>query len=261
MSSTAQEDLIVSAARSREGASELVSDDDQQLQGIMNTIEQKLLASTKKYQQQVEQLVAKASEPKSASEIAEPISSFFGITYQWWNLLMLGPYQRVAPLGPFRPSKIIRNGEPAYMIAALWRNPLPLPGGPNPSAAQIMAPFTCRIRGEVINLTAVANGRDYTPVDLTFGGGFINLVRMPVPTAVPAPADGQPALLEANFTVDILGPGVGLPPFAGFSTWLFDPDYEPPFLFPYIPGVGPVFVPGTGPQLQHDTPARYLVYV
>jgi hypothetical protein len=266
MTSTAQEDLIMSAARSREAAvanasSATTTDLDQQIQAVVSMCEQKLVNATKKYQLQVEQLMSQANAPKTSSEATDPVSSFFGITYQWWNLLMLGPFQAVAPLGPFRPSKIIRAGEPAFMVAALWRNPLPLPGGPNPSAAQIMSPFTYRIRGEVINLSAVSNGLDYTPVTATFGAPFINLHVMSVPTATPAPTDGSPTLLEANFTVDILGPGVGLPPFAGYSTWLFDPDNEPGFVFPFIPGVGPVVIPGTGPQLQHDIPARYLVYV
>ncbi len=106
---------------------------EQQAKAIMASYEKKLVASTTKYQQQLAQLSAKA---EGSAEIADPITSHFGITYQWWNLLMLGPFQQVAPLGPFRPSKIIRLGEPAFMIAALWRNPLPLPGGPNPSAAR-----------------------------------------------------------------------------------------------------------------------------
>ena len=147
------------------------------------------------------------------------------------------------------------------MIAALWRNPLPLPGGPNPSASQIMSPFRYRIRGEVINLSTVQDGIDYSPVTNTFGGNFINLHVMNVPGPSSAPADGQPVLVEANFTVDILGVGLGLPPFAGYATWLLDPDNEPPFVFPFIPGLGPVIVPGSGPRLQHDIPARYMFYV
>lgn len=254
------EDLVIPTAHgatSTNGAA-TTEEIERQAKAIMASYEKKLVASTAKYQQQLAELTAKA---QGASEATDPVSSFFGITYQWWNLLMLGPFQAVAALGPFRPSKIIRAGEPAFMIAALWRNPLPLPGGPNPSAAQIMSPFNYRIRGEVMNLSTVTDGIDYTPVTGTFGGGFVNLHVLPVPVPSSAPAEGQPVLVEANFTVDILGVGVGLPPFAGYATWLLDPDNEPPFVFPFIPGVGPVIVPGSGPQLQQDTPARYLFYV
>jgi hypothetical protein len=255
------EELVIPTARgaaSTNGSAATTEEIEQQAQAIMASYEKKLVASTAKYQQQLAELTAKV---QGAGEATDPVTSHFGITYQWWNLLMLGPFQQVAPLGPFRPSKIIRAGEPAFMIAALWRNPLPLPGGPNPSAAQIMAPFRYRIRGEVVNLSTVQDGIDYAPVTNTFGGGFINLHVMNVPAPSSVPAEGQPVLVEANFTVDILGAGLGLPPFAGYATWLLDPDNEPPFVFPFIPGVGPVVVPGSGPRLQHDIPARYLFYV
>jgi hypothetical protein len=245
---------------------------DPPIQAVIDECKMKLEKATEKYQKQLVQLetIAKqAAEGKNGAAplAAEPISQFFGITYQWWNLLMLGPFQFVAPGGPFRPSKIIRHGDFAFMLAALWRNPVPMPGGANPSAAQIMAPFQYQIRGEVINLSTVTNGPDFLPVGGAFGGGFINIHFMPIPVLPPglAPVEGNPVLCEANFTVDILGVGPGLPPFAGFSTWLYDPDREPPFVIPqiFIPGIGviPVPMPGVAPGLQHDTPARYLVYV
>lgn len=217
------------------------------LKTIVSNYKAKLQSASKLYEKQLAEVTARR---QAATEAAEPDTSFFGITYPWWNLLMLGPFQAAAPGGPFQPSKIMIHGERAFMIAALWRNPVPLPGGPNPSAAQIMSPFNYRLRGEMINLSAVSDGPDFSVVNSTFGGGFINIHVMDVPN-VPPPADGRPTLYEANFTVDILGVGTGLPPFAGYSTWLLDPDNEPPFLL----------VPGQGPRLQHDIPARFLVYV
>jgi len=265
-----QEDLIVAATRGRQaragegGAATTAGEVDQQVQAIIDSYEKKLLAATTKYQQQLSELTTQPQAQAGAGEAADVTASFFGITYQFFNLLMLGPFQRAAPLGPFRPSKIIISGERAFMIAALWRNPLPLPGGPNPSAAQIMSPFQFRIRGEVMNLSTVTDGPDFAPVTGTFGGGFINTFQMNVP-ALPVPTEGNPTLYEANFTVDILGVGTGLPPFAGYSTWLFDPDNEPPFVLPniFIPGIGTrtIRVPSLGPLLQHDIPARFMVYV
>ena len=221
---------------------------------IANAWEVVLKEQTKVYTRQLRQL-----SKGPGTEAAEPIT-LHPQPYQWWNLLLAGPFQPIARLGPFLPHKIIRHGEPAFMIAALWRNPAPIPPGfGNPSAAQIMAPFNFRIHLETCDLTACANGPDFGPIDGVFGGGFINTFFIPI--NFPQPQDGRPTLYETNMVVDILGPGPGLPPFAGFATWVLDPDLEPPFFFPFIPGIGPIFIPGVGPRLQHDTPARYAVYV
>ncbi|GAB4408782.1 MAG: hypothetical protein Fur0044_02200 [Anaerolineae bacterium] len=238
---------VAQIARAANTAAVLYTSDEvqQQAQAIITAWEAKLQEQSKQY---VQRLMA-ASQGEQL-EAAGPIT-FHPAPYQWWNLLLAGPFQPVAPLGPFLPSKIIRAGEPAFMIATLWRNPAPLPGGPNPSAAQIMAPFNFSIWLETINLTHVVNGPDFPAGGLAgvFGPGNINSFFIPI--SFPAPVDGRPTLYEMNMVVDILGPGVGLPPFAGYSTWVFDPDFEPPFLG----------LPGVGPQFQHDIPARFAVYV
>jgi len=186
------------------------------------------------------------------ARIAEPGSEFFGIPYPWWDILVVGPIQAVAPGGPFRPSKILRVGEDAYVLVILWRNPVPLPGGPNPSAAQIMASYEWEVRGETINLSDVTNGPDLDPVSGTFGAGFVDAFLMTIESGtfpVP-PTEGRPLLFELNFVMDIKGVGPGLPPFAGYATWVLDLDAEPPFLG--LPGVP------AGPE--HDVPMRFLVY-
>lgn len=237
--------------------------DESELSRLAEAYKAKLKAWTESYQEewprqyrakveeQVEATLAQRGDGELVAAAAEPDSQFFGITYPWWNILVLGPFQAVAPLGPFRPSKIIRTGENAFMIVVLWRNPLPLPGGPNPSAAQIMASYEWEVHGETINLSEVTNGPDLAPVTGTFGAGFIDVFVMPIPPGTfPTPTQGRPLLFELNFVMDIKGVGPGLPPFAGYSTWVFDPDTEPPFLF----------VPEAPAGLQHDIPVRFLVY-
>jgi len=243
------------AAAAVEAADLYASDEvEKHARYIADAWEVVLKEQTKVYTRQLRQL-----SNGLGTEAAEPIT-LHPLPYQWWNLLLAGPFQSIAALGPFLPHKIIRHDEPAFMIAALWRNPAPIPPGfGNPSAAQIMAPYDFRIHLETCNLTACVNGPDFGPIDGVFGGGFINTFTVPINFA--QPQQGRPTLYEMNMVVDILGPGVGLPPFAGFATWVLDPDLEPPFFFPFIPGVGPVFIPGVGPRLQHDTPARFAVYI
>jgi len=238
--------------------------DDPQLRRFINSYTDKLTAWTSTYQEQwpqrnkarvAEQMEAARAPRQNGDGVVafagEPDSVFFGISYPWWNILVIGPLQAVAPGGPFLPNKIIRTGEDAFMVVVLWRNPLPLPGGPNPSAAQIMAPYQFVVRGETINLSSVTDGPDLTPVTGTFGGGFINAFVMPiVPGTFPVPPEGRPALYELNFVMDILGVGPGLPPFAGYATWVLDLDTEPGFLG----------IPTVPPELQHDIPVRFLVY-
>jgi hypothetical protein len=257
--------MSVAAAADQAAATYAADDLASQADAIRAAWAGVLATQTREYQRQLalltQQSMARTTSTNGhGTEAAEPVSAFFGIPYAWWNLLLAGPFQQVAPGGPFRPSKIVRIGEPGFMLAALWRNPAPLPGGPNPSAAQIMSPFRYTVRLETMNLSAVAHGPDFAAVqNQPFGGGFVNIHTLPLP-ALPQPQEGRPTLYEVNAVVDVLGVGPGLPPFAGFATWVLDPDAEPPFFFPNIPGVGPVVIPGVAPRLQHDTPARFLVY-
>lgn len=64
--------------------------------------------------------------------------------------------------------------------------------------------------------------------------------------ATPDPGP-DPALIEANVTVDIVDPGQ---PYAAFATNFFDIDDDPGFLF----------VPPVTPGIRHEQPNRYLVY-
>lgn len=267
MTTMAEKELVVpkgngkAMSKGSESAKVAGEDLEPQLKELVTSYAQKLKGSNEKYKAQVTDLQQRAAKREAEGLGAGPIS-FFGL-YPWWNLLVVGPFQAPTGGGPYRPSKIVRHGEPAFMVVALWRNPLPLPGG-GPSAAAIMSPFNYSVQGEMINLSNVAGGPDFAPVGGVFGGGNINLHVMPIPT-LPVPSDGKPDLYEVNFTMDILGPAPGLPPFAGYATWVFDPDNEPPFILPQLilpdGTVTPVIIPGAGPQLQHDVPARFLIYV
>ena len=64
--------------------------------------------------------------------------------------------------------------------------------------------------------------------------------------ATPDPGP-DPALIEANVTLDIVDPAQ---PYAAFATNFFDVDDDPGFLF----------VPPVGPGFRHEQPNRYLVY-
>ena len=186
---------------------------------------------------------------REGQEAAEPITVHGGTLYQWWNVLLAGPFQPIGALGAFLPHKIVLHGEPAFMLAAIVRNPNPIPGGPNPSAAQVMAPYEYRATLQTGNLTTWDPGPTFGPQGGVFGGGFVSFELFNL-TGFAAPPDGQPNLYEGNMVMDIVGPGQGLPPFAGYSTWVIDPDIELPFLF----------APGQAPRLQHDIPARFLLY-
>jgi hypothetical protein len=203
-----------------------------------------------------------------AVEIAEPTSSFFGISYQWFDLIAVGPFQRIQPLGPFAPARVIRAGELAVLLAAVWRNPFPLPGGANPSAAQIMTGQQYTVRGQTVNVNQVANGPDLGPVNAVFGAGNVDVFPLVIPS-LPAPQDGTPLLLDISLTIDVRSGVSGLPPFAGYASRWFQLDTEPPFVFPPrvvpVPGIGniplpQISVPGLAQGFINDTPVRVLIY-
>lgn len=212
---------------------------------------------------------AKSLARSEELEIALPISGTAAAPYVWWNLLLAGPFQPLAAGGPFLPHKIIRAGEPAFMLAVMWRNPNGIDDNPlNPSAATVMAPLQYTLWCQTVNLTQVANGPDLGPINAAFGAGifgFLNLHILPINfPPFPTPPEGTPNLYEMNLTVDITTPGQ---PYAGYSTWVLDPDNEPAFGQAFAvywdPSIGWVSVPslpGAANGLQHDIPARFLVH-
>jgi hypothetical protein len=193
-------------------------------------------------------------------EWAEPATS----AYAMWNVLLAGPFQMIQPNGPFEPHKIVCASEDAFMLVALWRNPDPVAPG-LPSAANMMSPLEHRIRLHTINLNDATAGPSFDFGWQVFGGGNINTYVMPLPAGTfGSPPDGDPDQFEMNAVVDIKGPGTGLPAFAGFSTWVYDPDGENPFTLPDITlpdgSVVTIPVPGQLPGQVREKLVRFLVY-
>jgi len=218
---------------------------DPRVHALVDTVTTKLAAYTRQYEAKYQRLMEQATRTPSI-ETAEPTAPL-PVPYLWFDLMVMGPFEPVASDGQFIPHRIIRAGEPALLLAVLWRNPVSLLGGP--SAAQIMSPFQYVLRGRTIDLNSVTSGPDLGPVTNTFGSGYINIELLPV-VSIPAPAQGERRMLEIHVTVDMLGPGPGLPPFAGFATRWYQPELPPPFLGQ----------PGTLPGFLEETPVRVLVY-
>ncbi|MDJ0693010.1 hypothetical protein [Mastigocoleus sp. MO_188.B34] len=185
-------------------------------------------------------------------EIAEPISIGGPVPYPWFNVILAGPFQPLLPGGPFLPQKVIRAGEPAFMIGIVWRNPVGVNWDPTaPQANVLMAAYNLRVWLETCNVTTCGNGPDFGPINFApLGGGFLNGFIQPI--NFPVPQQGRPNLYEMNLTADVSGPVGGLP-FAGYATWVFNPDLEPAIFPPFIR-------PGVPPHWDYDKPARFLVY-
>jgi hypothetical protein len=224
----------------------------------VSDIEKRLESGTARYRDQIAQL--QAARAGDTTKLAEPTAVFGGIPYQFFDLIAVGPFQPIGS-GPFRPNRIIRAGEPAFLIAAVWRNPTPLGFTPgNPSAADVMAGQSFTILGQTVNVSNVTAGPNLGPVTGTFGAGFTNFFVLPIPS-VPPPGDGSPRLLDITLTIDVRSVAQGLPPFAGYASQWLQLDTEPPFVFPYIPGVGgPIVVPGLVPGFVRDIPVRVMIY-
>ncbi len=128
------------------------------------------------------------------------------------------------------------------MLGVIWINPANGPGG-SLRGAEVLAHRKSRACFETIDLSTVSNGPDHL-VEGTFNAPGSNLITI-IPFVIPTQDPGKrPTLHEI---VDVLESGLSM---AAFGTWHFDTDREPPFLG----------LPNVGPRLQHDHPARYLVY-
>jgi len=214
-------------------------------QAVLDAWKAKLEVQTKDF---VHRMLA--PQPQMAGPITPGLA---GIPYPWLDCFFAGPYQFVPGSG-YLPHKVMKANEWAYLLGYIWRNPAPIGWiGGGLSAADVLSAYNFRARFEIVNLTTVGNGPDLGPIDFVpIGGGFLNgfFVLVP-PGTFPMPPSGRPNLYEVNLTVDATGPGstaAGLP-FAGYATWLYDPDYQPPTI------MSPVW-----PHWQHEIPGRFMVH-
>jgi hypothetical protein len=167
-------------------------------------------------------------------------------TYVALDVLSFSPLQQIT-FPPYEPSRIIAGGEDAVIWALVFINPAVdvLQGFAIPATVQLGG-RRLRVRLEQVNLSTVSDGPDQT---------FTAVLPAPAPSLIWVPfrftADDpgrNPALFEANVTVDIVDP---VQPYAAFATHHVSLDADPGFL--YIP-------PQPGGQLLHNIPLRYLVF-
>ena len=266
----------VAAAASLREAAEAAAEEygpdemEKQAQAIGDALLAKLNQQAKDQAKNAKKMQERARQVQEmAGEQGLEVTDLIGPgAYVWWDLLLAGPFQAPAGGGPFLASKVIRAGEPAFFLAVIRRNPAPIPPG-GPTAAVLMSAYDYTLRLETINLTNVTNGPDFGPITAGFTPSFFGFLNLHIiPINAPAPPQGNPTLYETNMVVDISGPVAGLP-FAGYNTWILDPDNDPALsgatgFFIFNPALGGlVFVPGLPGAvggLKHDVPARWLVY-
>lgn len=164
--------------------------------------------------------------------------------YVAFDVAATSPLQPIA-LPPYQPSKVIAAGEPAYLVAYMFVNPMAsIPNGFAVPPTVQLGGRGWRVSLDLMNLT------DLTHTTLVQTGTYgpvapsLSYVIFTLPTPNPGP---DAAVYEANVTLDIVDPGQ---PYAAFATNFFDVDSDPGFLF----------VPPAPPGWRRDLPNRYLVY-
>jgi hypothetical protein len=225
-------------------------------EAIMAAWQAKIKEQTDKFVKEATRIARKPGE--IVESLAGPITTTTPL-YPWWNILIAGPFQPApAPGGPYLPNKIFRPGESAFCIGAVWLNPAPINWAPpGVSAALMMSALNLTIRFNAINLNTATPGPALPAVVMAPLGAAGPLPWLKFFTAIlgpgvfPVPPEGSPVLYELNVTADATGPGST--PFAGYCTWVFDPDIEPPIFPPFL-------LPGVPPTWQYDIPMRFMTY-
>jgi hypothetical protein len=217
---------------------------------ILEAVEARLKEYTKRYVKRA--MKAHREGPPEELEMAEAIGPVYP-PYPYWDLFLAGPFQPLGggAAGPFLPQKIIRADDPAFMTCHLWRNPECINWAcPAPSACEMMSGWTATVWLRTTNFTKTVAGPAFGPFEIKLPNypDCIYSFDVPLDGSFPVPPNGAPDLYEVNATVDITGPGAVS--FAGYATWMFDPDTDPLWWF----------FPEVGPQYQYDVPVRLLVY-
>ncbi len=179
----------------------------------------------------------RASSNGAAKPAIGEISSGPNVAF---DVAVTSPIQFIG-LPPYQPSKVIADGESAFIIAFMFVNPV-FP--PLPPATTQLGSRPWRMSLDQLNLTTGA-----VLPEIVVNGVFPPTapVLTPVVFSLATPNPGaDPWLIEANVTVDI-GPGQ---PYAAFATNFFDVDQDPAFLG----------IPPTAPGWRNELPNRYLLY-
>jgi hypothetical protein len=165
--------------------------------------------------------------------------------YVAFDVVVTSPIQFGGP-PPYQPSKVIAAGEDAFIVAFIFVNPtvnIPL-GWAVPATVQLGG-RTWRMTLDQGNLTTGGIlPRQVTSLAFGSPAATVTAVVFKLDTPDPGP---DPALIEANVTVDIVDPAQ---PYAAFATNFFDIDNDP----------GVLGAPPAGPGFRHELPNRYLIY-
>ncbi len=157
-----------------------------------------------------------------------------------FDVAMTSPIQFIG-MPPYQPSKVIADGEPAFIVAFMFVNPT---WPPIPPATVQLGSRPWRMSLDQFNLTT---GTVLPEIVVTgvFPPNAPPLTAVVFPLATPNPGS-DPWLIQANVTVDI-GPGQ---PYAAFATNFFDVDQDPGFLG----------IPPTVPGWRNELPNLYMLY-
>lgn len=222
-----------------------------------NEVFEKLKVRSEAYVKTAMELRKRGPGPELAEPLTKPSEFSWWPLYPWWNIFLYGPYQKdfasdIIDDPPYRPSKIVIYGEPVYYTVFIWRNPAGINWIPGPSACQYLAGKQYQINLEVVNLTKVTDGPDkhlgkeevlrFPTVGECFQHFEIMLEDFP------RPEEGKPDLYHLYATIDIKEPTEE--PFAGFATFIYQPDVEP--LWWSIPNILP--------HVLQDQPSQFMVY-
>ncbi len=185
--------------------------------------------------------LADSSSGEIKPQIGEPTVG----SYVAFDVAVTSPIQFIG-LPPYQPSKIIAAGEAAFIVAFMFVNPtVNVPAGFAVPPAVQLGGRNWRLSLNQCNLTkCIAEPQQV--LTGVFPSPAPTLVFQIFSLAPPNPGP-DPALIEANVTLDIVDPGQ---PYAAFATTFFDIDDDPGFLF----------VPPGGPGFRHQLPNRYLGY-
>ena len=172
----------------------------------------------------------------------DPVTGF----YVAFDVAVTSPIQFGGP-PPYHPSKIIKAGESAFIIAFMFANPNVdiLHGFAVPANVQLSNRHW-RMTLDQLNLgTGAALTQQVVTSAFVGRAPVLTQVVFALPTlASPGP---NPSLIEANVTVEITDPAQ---PYAAFATNFFDVDYDPSFLG----------IPSTSAGWRNELPNRYLLY-